>query len=154
MDLGDILTPDRVFGSLRARSKKQLLQELAVKCGEATGLEERRVLEAVLQREGLGSTAIGRGIAIPHGRMPGIRKILAMFARLEEPIDFDAPDGEPTDLIFLLLSPEDAGAEHLKALARISRLLRDGLAIEKLRATRDPSALYAVLTEPLVTHAG
>lgn len=154
MELGDVLTPDRVLGSIRAKSKKQLLQDLCARASESTGLDARRILEAVLQRENLGSTAIGRGIAIPHGRVPGLVRIAALFARLEEPIDFDAPDGEPTDLVFLLLSPEDAGAEHLKALARISRLLRDQLAIEKLRATRVPSALYAVLTEPLASHAG
>jgi len=154
MELGDILTPDRVLGTLRAKSKKQVLQELAARAAEATGLPARRILESVLQRESLGSTAIGRGIAIPHGRVSGIDGIVAVFARLDEPVDFEAPDGEPADLVFLLLSPEEAGAEHLKALARVSRLLRDPLALEKLRATRDPAALFSVLTEPLASHVG
>jgi len=101
----------------------------------------------LLQRERLGSTGLGQGIAIPHGKVPGLKGIIGIFARLAEPIDFDAVDGEPVDIVFLLLAPEGAGADHLKALARISRLLRERSAVEKLRASRDAAALYAVLTE-------
>lgn len=154
MELGDLLTPDSVFGSLRAKTKKQALQDLSARAAELTGLDARHILEAMLQRESLGSTAIGRGIAIPHARVAGLDRIAAVFARLEEPVEFQAPDGEPADLMFVLLSPEDAGADHLKALARISRLLRDPLALEKLRATRDRATLYSVLTEPLASQVG
>jgi PTS system nitrogen regulatory IIA component len=96
---------------------------------------------------------MGRGIAIPHGKLAGIDRIYCLFARLEEPIDFDSLDGEPVDLVFLLLAPEDAGADHLKALARISRIIRDPLATEKLRTSKDRAALHAVLTEPMASHA-
>jgi len=153
MELGDLLSPESVVAMLRAKNKKQVLQELSEKAAELTGLDAKRILEALLQRESLGSTGMGRGIAIPHGRLPGLKRIAAVFARLEEPVDFGSADGENADLIFLLLSPEDAGADHLKALARISRLLRDPLTIEKLRVSRDPAALFAVLTEPLASHA-
>ncbi|MET0157057.1 MAG: PTS sugar transporter subunit IIA, partial [Methyloceanibacter sp.] len=97
--------------------------------------------------ERLGSTGIGEGLAIPHGKLADLDRLFGLAARLEKPIDFDALDGQPVDVIFLLLAPEGAGADHLKALARISRLLRDGAAVEKLRAARDAAALYAVLTE-------
>jgi nitrogen PTS system EIIA component len=150
MELGDLLTPDSVIPSLKAKTKKQTLQELAEKAAEATGLAPRDVLETLLQRERLGSTGVGRGIAIPHGRLAALKRIYCLFARLETPIDFDALDDEPVDLIFLLLAPEHAGADHLKALARISRLLREPFTIERLRASRDRAALYSVLTEPAV----
>lgn len=153
MDLGDLITPQGVIASLKAKTKKQALQDMADKAAGITGIDSRVIFEALLQRERLGSTGIGRGIAIPHGRLPGLQRIVSVFARLEDPIEFEAMDGEPIDLVFLLLAPEHAGADHLKALARISRLLRDTLAIEKLRSTRDPAALYAVLTEPLASHA-
>lgn len=153
MDLGDLIEPQGVIASLKARSKKHVIEELAVKAAEITGLDARKIFEVILQRERLASTGVGRGIAIPHGRLPGLARMAIVFARLEEPIDFDGIDGEPVDLVFLLLAPEHAGAEHLKALARISRVLRDPLATEKLRATRERAALYAVLTEPMASHA-
>jgi PTS system nitrogen regulatory IIA component len=150
MELGDLISPEAVFPSLKAKSKKQALQDLAHKAAGLTGLEERKLYDTLMQREGLGSTGVGRGIAIPHGRVPALRKIVSIFARLDEPIEFDALDNEPVDLIFLLLAPEHAGADHLKALARISRLLRDPASIERLRASKDRAALYSVLTEPAV----
>jgi PTS system nitrogen regulatory IIA component len=150
MDLADLIAPEAIFPSLKANTKKHALQELAQKAAGLTRLDAREIFDTLLQRERLGSTGLGRGIAIPHGRLPALRNIVSVFARLEEPIDFDALDQERVDLIFLLLAPEHAGADHLKALARISRLLREPSSIAKLRASRDRAALYSVLTEPAV----
>src|SRR5438128_381952 len=150
MDLADLIAPEAVFPALKAKTKKDALQELAQRAAKRAGLGGRDILDPLLQRERLGSTGIGRGIAIPHGRLPGLKRIVTVFARLDEPIDFEALDNDPVDLIFLLLAPEHAGADHLKALARISRLLREPSTIERLRASRDRAALYSVLTEPAV----
>ncbi len=150
MELGDLISPEAILPSLKAKTKKQALQELAHKAASLTGLEERTIFDTLMQRESLGSTGVGRGIAIPHGRVPGLRKIVTVFARLDEAIDFDALDNDPVDLVFLLLAPEHAGADHLKALARISRLLREPSSIERLRASKDRAALYSVLTAPAV----
>ena len=147
MHLSDFISPESILPSLRVKTKKQLLQELASRAARRTGLPERVIFDVLLQRERLGSTGLGQGIAIPHGKIPGLKGIVGIFARLSEPIDFEAVDGEPVDIVFLLLAPEGAGADHLKALARISRLLREGSAVEKLRGSRDAAALYAVLTE-------
>ena len=147
MLLSDFISPDSVVPSLKAKTKKQLLQDLSARAARLTGLQERDIFDVLLQRERLGSTGLGHGIAIPHGKLQGLKRIVGIFARLAEPIDFDAVDGEKVDVVFLLLAPEGAGADHLKALARISRLLREGSAVEKLRASRDAAALYAVLTE-------
>src|SRR5262249_48093290 len=129
------------------------LQELARKAASITGLDAHDIYETLLQRERLGSTGVGRGIAIPHGRIATLPRIVSVFARLEEPIDFEALDGEPVSLVFLLLAPEHAGADHLKALARISRLLREPDTIEKLKIAKDRTALYSVLTQPATSHA-
>jgi nitrogen PTS system EIIA component len=150
MDLADLIAPEAVYPSLKAKTKKQVLQELAQKAAALTKIDAREIFDTLLQREHLGSTGLGRGIAIPHGRMAALKSIVSVFARLDEPIDFEALDNEPVDLIFLLLAPEHAGADHLKALARISRLLREPSTIERLRASRDRAALYSVLTEPAV----
>jgi PTS system nitrogen regulatory IIA component len=123
---------------------------VAQRAAKLTGLDERAILDTLLQRERLGSTGIGRGIAIPHGRVQGLQRIVSVFARLEDPIEFEALDDEPVDLIFLLLAPEHAGADHLKALARISRVLREPASIDRLRASRDRATIYSVLTEPAV----
>jgi PTS system nitrogen regulatory IIA component len=147
MDITDLLAPEAVLPPMRPHNKKQLLHELAVRAAEFTGLPERRILETLTERERLGSTGMGQGIAIPHGRLTGLPRIFGMFARLESPIPYDAIDDQPVDLVFLLLSPEDAGADHLKALARVSRLLRNHATCEKLRAVAKPEVLYAVLTE-------
>jgi len=153
MELGDLITPEAVIPALKAKNKKQVLQELSEKAAGLTGLNARDIYETLLQRERLGSTAVGRGIAIPHGRLPALKAIFSAFARLEQPIEFDAVDEEPVDLIFLLLAPEHAGADHLKALARISRLLREPQTIERLRASHDRAALFSVLTQPAAVHA-
>jgi PTS system nitrogen regulatory IIA component len=148
MELGDLIQPEAVIPTLAAKNKKQVLQELAEHAAELTGLRARGIFETLLQRERLGSTAVGRGIAIPHGQIGGLQRILSVFARLQPAIDFEAPDDEPVDLVFPLLVPEHAGADHLKALARISRLLRAPQSIERLRAAHDRAAIYAILTQP------
>ena len=153
MNLGDLLSPEGIVPSLKAKSKKQALQELSHRAAELTALPAREIFDTLLQRERLGSTGLGRGIAIPHVKFRALKSIVCLFARLDEPIDFDSLDGEPVDLIFLLLAPEHASGDHLKALARISRLLREPSSIERLRAAKDAAAIYAVLTEPAASHA-
>ena len=153
MDINDLLSPDGVIAGLKATSKKQALQELAARASRLTGLAERVVFDTLLERERLGSTGVGNGIAIPHGRLPGLTRLHGLFALADMPVEFDAIDDVPVDLIFVLLAPEGAGADHLKALARVSRLLRDRLMCEKLRATDDPDALYALLTESAASKA-
>jgi PTS system nitrogen regulatory IIA component len=145
--LSDLLVPGAVLPSLKVNSKKQAIQELAEKAAALADLPEREIFETLLQRERLGSTGVGNGIAIPHGKLPKIGRLFGLFARLERPIDFDSLDSEPVDLVFLLLAPEAAGADHLKALARVARVLRDPQTAQKLRATRDPAALHALLTQ-------
>ncbi|MFC7054329.1 PTS IIA-like nitrogen regulatory protein PtsN [Hansschlegelia quercus] len=153
MPLSDLIAPNAVMPALKANSKKQVLQELAAKAAELTGLPEREVFDTLLQRERLGSTGVGAGIAIPHGKLPKFDRLFGLFARLERPIDYDALDGEPVDLAFLLLAPETAGADHLKALARVARVLRDPITAQKLRASRDAGALHALLTHIAATDA-
>jgi PTS system nitrogen regulatory IIA component len=147
MPLDDLLVPGSVLPALKVNGKKQAVQELAARAAAVTGLPERDVFDAVLQRERLGSTGIGAGIAIPHCKLPKVAKLHGVFARLDKPIDFDALDGEPVDLIFLLVAPEAAGADHLKALARMARLLRDPAITAKLRAMRDADGIFALLTQ-------
>jgi len=151
MELNDLLSLEGVVPTLKAQSKKQVLQELASRAAAITKLPEREIFDTLLHRERLGSTGIGDGIAIPHGKLVQLTRIVGVFARLDRPVDFDALDDEPVDLVFLLLAPEGAGADHLKALARIARVLRDGDTATKLRASRDPAALYALLTQPSAT---
>jgi PTS system nitrogen regulatory IIA component len=153
MDISDLLTPDRVIARMKVASKKQALQELAKRAAAMTGLHERAVFEVLLEREKLGTTGVGHGIAIPHGKLPQLDRLYGMFARLETPIDFDAIDEQPVDLICLLLAPQTAGADHLKALAQVSRLLRDRQVCEKLRGANSPEAIYALLTEAPHSHA-
>lgn len=145
MALADLLQQEAIFPALKVNSKKQLLQELAVKAAKLTGLPEREVFDVILQRERLGSTGVGHGIAIPHGKLNAIDRITGVFARLDTPVDFEALDDQPVDLVFLLLAPEGAGADHLKALSRIARVLRDQDLAAKLRATDSASAIYAFL---------
>ncbi|MGQ7793088.1 PTS IIA-like nitrogen regulatory protein PtsN [Faunimonas sp. B44] len=148
MDLSDLLSPDSVLPALKAQSKKQVIQDLCEKASRVTGLPEREIFETILQRERLGSTGVGHGVAIPHGKLAQIERLTGVFARLARPVDFDAIDEQPVDLVFLLLAPESAGADHLKALARIARVLRDPAFAQKLRGTTDPKALYALLINP------
>ena len=153
MSLNDLIAQNAVIASLKASSKKQVIQEMSEKAAEITGLPARTIFEQLLQRERLGSTGIGHGIAIPHSRVPGIDKIIGIFARLDRPIEFDAVDDEPVDLVFMLLAPEGEGADHLKALARIARVLRDTSNTGKIRASRDAAAIYGVLNEPAASNA-
>jgi nitrogen PTS system EIIA component len=145
MALTDLVVPQAVVPSLRVNNKKQALQELAARAAVICGRNEREVLEVLMQRERLGSTGIGNGIAIPHGKLARLERLFGVFARLERPIDFEALDGQPVDLVFLLLAPEGAGADHLKTLARVARLLRNPEVAQQLRQSRDAEALYAVL---------
>lgn len=153
MDISDLITPSSIISNFRVTSKKQALQELARYGAEATGAPERQIFEVLLERERLGTTGVGGGVAIPHGKLPGLKRLYGVFARLEQPIDFDSIDEQPVDLIFLLLAPETAGADHLKALARVSRQLRDREMCEKLRGSDTPEAIYALLTDTPASHA-
>lgn len=153
MDLSDLITPHGVIASLKASNKKQALQLLADRAAEITEIDSIEIYNTLIQRERLGSTGVGAGIAIPHGKLPNLKKSIGVFARLDEPIEFESIDEEPVDIIVLLLAPENAGADHLKALARISRLLREPGSVEKLRGCRDRAAIYAVLTENAASHA-
>ena len=153
MTMTDLVAPDAIVPALKVISKKQALQELSARAAALTGQNERAIFEVLLQREKLGTTAVGYGIAIPHGKLPKLDKMFGLFARLERPIEFDAMDRQPVDLILLLLAPEGAGADHLKALARGARLLRDQDTAKKLRAARDAQAIYAVLSLPPATAA-
>lgn len=153
MEIADLIKPDRVVAQLRATSKKQALQDLARRAAEITDQSERAIFSVLMKRERLGTTGVGNGIAIPHGKLPTLDRLYGVFARLEQPIDFDSIDDRPVDLIFLLLAPESSGADHLKALARVSRLLRDKTACEKLRGTDDSEALYALLVDTTASWA-
>jgi nitrogen PTS system EIIA component len=153
MPLSDLLALDAVIPALKVNSKKQALQGIAEKAAGLTGVGEREIFDTLLQRERLGSTGVGNGIAIPHGKLARITRIFGLFARLERPIDFEAIDGQPVDLVFLLLAPELAGADHLRALSRIARVLRDPSIVQKLRSTRDSSALHALLCTDRASHA-
>jgi nitrogen PTS system EIIA component len=145
MLLTDLVAANAVIPALKVNSKKQAIQELAAKAAQLTGQNERAIFDVLMQREKLGSTGVGNGIAIPHGKLPNINRLFGLFARLDRPVEFDTLDGLPVDLIFVLLAPETAGADHLKALARAARLLRDPDVARKLRESRDAEAIYAVL---------
>jgi len=151
--LSDLIAPSAIIPALKVNTKKQAIQELAARAAALTGQNERAILEILLQREKLGSTGVGNGVAIPHGKLAKLGGLFGLFARLERPIDFEALDGQPVDLIFLLLAPEAAGADHLKALARVARLLRDPEIARRLRESRDADALYAVLSLPPASSA-
>jgi len=153
MRLTDLLTPKAVITSLKATSKKQLLLELSEKAAELSGLPSREIFDALLQRERLGSTGIGDGVAIPHGKLNKLKNIFGILARLERPIDFEALDSAPVDLVFLLITPESSGADHLKALACAARMLRDPAMVATIRATRDPGALYSCIAQRSQPHA-
>ncbi|MFA5900739.1 MAG: PTS sugar transporter subunit IIA [Hyphomicrobium sp.] len=153
MDLCDLLASDGIIAPFKASGKKHALQELAVIAAERTGLDQREIFNTLLQRERLGSTGLGRGIAVPHVKLPGLRNILCLFARLEEPIDYESHDNEPVDLLFLLLAPEHAGGDHLKALASISRVVREPSVMDAIRNAPDVAGLRLALTQPLPSHA-
>ncbi len=145
MKISEIMSVNSVMLSLKAGSKRQLLQELAREASELTGINERTVFDTILERENLGSTGFGGGTALPHGRLSELNKVCGIFARLSTAIDFDAVDNKPVDTVFLLLSPESSGADHLTALAQISRVLKDENTCTKLRAAKSNEEVYALL---------
>jgi nitrogen PTS system EIIA component len=153
MPLTDVVALDAIIPALKVNGKKQALQELAAKAAHICGQSEKQIFETLMQREKLGSTGVGNGVAIPHGKLPKLSKLFGLFARLERPVDFESLDGQPVNLIFLLLAPEGAGADHLKALARVARVLRDPDTARKLRESRDAEAIYAVLAMPSASAA-
>lgn len=137
--------PDRVLLGVKAGSKKQLLQEIAKVAADAAGLHERQVFDILVERERLGSTGMGGGVAIPHARLEGLPRVYEVFAKVDKAVEFEAIDGQPVDLVYLLLAPMEAGADHLKALARASRLLRDQAVCAKLRGSDSAEAIMLVL---------
>jgi len=145
MQLTEFLDFDAIKTSLPGGSKKVLLQQLANLAAQRLDADPQAILASLTEREQLGSTGFGHGVAIPHGKVEGLKTIYCLFARLAEPLDYKAIDGRPVDLVFLLLSPPDAGAEHLKALAAISRVTRHAATLEKMRGARSRDALAAVL---------
>ena len=147
MLISDLLTPQTIIPDLKATSKKQALQEMASFAAEQLGLEDRVILDVLLERERLGSTGVGHGVAIPHGKMTDLDKLYVHFARLSSPVDFDSPDGRPVDLMLLLLTPENAGGDHLTALAKASRLLRDEKVCTMLRGSDNAEAIYSAIME-------
>jgi PTS system nitrogen regulatory IIA component len=154
VEIADILTPDTVHLDLAScRSKRQVLKELARLAADVVRVDQQQLLEALLERERLGTTGIGHGIAIPHAKLDGLDRVVALFARLDQPVDFEALDEHPSDLIFLLLAPKDADTDSLKALARISRLLRDPRLRQRLRQEKDRQAAYRLLTQKPECHA-
>lgn len=153
MDLSDLVSLDGILPSLKVQSKKQVIQELAARAAGLTGIPEREIFDTLYEREQLGSTGVGHGIAIPHGKLAGLKKIMGIFARLERPVEFDSIDDQPVDIVVALLGPEGSGAEHLKALAIVARLLREKPIATKLRATQDPEAIYSILTQTMANTA-
>ena len=137
---------ETIIPDMKATSKKQILQELAYKAEKVLDRPSHEIVDVLVERERLGTTGVGHGVAIPHGKIPGLDRLYGVFARLSQPVDYDSLDGEPVDLIFMLLAPEAAGADHLKALAKVSRLLRDKSTCEKLRGSEGGDAIHAILT--------
>lgn len=153
MDLTEILSAEAVRAAPKPTSKKRLLQDIAGYCAQLYDLDSQELLDKLQERELLGSTGMGKGVAIPHARISGVEHVHAAFLALEAPVDFEAVDRQPVDLVFVLIAPENAGAEHLKALAKVSRVFREEQMRNKLRSTQDPAALYAILTEPAASQA-
>jgi len=153
MELSDILAKESVVACARVSSKRQLLQLLADQAEAPAGASAKEIFETLLEREQLGSTGLGNGIAIPHGKIAGLKGVTAVFARLDRPIDFDAVDDQPVDLAVMLLAPMGSGADHLKALSRVARVLREDRVVEELRSTRDAGKLYEILVTPIEAHS-
>ncbi len=145
MNISDIMTEKSVFVGIKANSKRDLLQEISAQAAQALNMDERTVFETLLERENLGSTGFGNGTALPHGRFENLKEVHALLFRLATPVEFDAIDGKPVDLVFVLLSPEDSGADHLTALAKLSRILKDEALCAKLRQMSDKTDIYALL---------
>lgn len=147
MKISEILSLDNIYAEVKANNKRQLLQELSEKAANKTGMDERLVIESVWERENLGSTGYGNGTAVPHARIADLKKTEVLFARLSNPVDFNAVDGKPVDLIFLLISPENSGADHLTALAALSRILKNPDICQKLRSARGREEIYSILND-------
>lgn len=147
MELADLITSKAILPSVKASGRKQALKEIGHRAADVYGLECGEVIDGLLAREKLGSTAMGAGVAVPHARLPGLDRIVGVFARFDKPVDFEAADGQSVDLMFALLAPEEAGADHLRALAKVSRLMRDESIRRKLRATTTAESLYALITD-------
>lgn len=152
MELADILTEESVLFCTDVTNKTDLLKQLSEVAAARTGCSADEVFEAISNRESLGSTGLGNGIAIPHGKLPGLTGVTAVFARLETPLDYDSVDDQPVDVVMLLLAPLGAGADHLKALALIARILRIESVVDRLRTLRDPARIHALLAQPFATH--
>ncbi len=147
MTIQDILPVTGIKVIAAASSKKRLFHDLGDMADTCFGMDHTAVVDALLERESLGPTGVGHGVALPHARLPGLAQVCGLFIRLKKPLDFDAVDRQPVDLAFALFAPEKAGVEHLKALALISRTLRDENVCTKLRSNEDPSTIYTILTE-------
>ena len=153
MELTSIIMPEMVVANLRANSKKQVLHELSELAAQKIESSEHEILDTLLQRERLGSTGTGNGVAIPHGKLPNMDGILGAFARIGKPIAFDAIDDQPVDLFFMLLAPEGSGADHLKALSKIARILRDEKKLGALRSAQDVDEIYKILISEVDANA-
>jgi PTS system nitrogen regulatory IIA component len=153
MELADILSEESVIVCSGLKTKSEVLRQLAERAAAATGSEAATIFEALSDREALGSTGLGNGIAIPHGKLAGLAGVVAVFARLDTPVDFEAVDDQPVDLLMMLLAPVGAGADHLKALARVARLLRHESTVDALRHANGTSEIYAILTQPIAQAA-
>jgi PTS system nitrogen regulatory IIA component len=153
MALSDLLSQKAVVLNLHARCKREALAMLADRAAAVTGADATAIREALMEREKLGSTGVGRGVAIPHGKIDGLGAMTGVLAKLDAPIDFEAVDDQPVDLVFVLLAPADASAAHLKALAKVSRLLRDERVREALRGAETPEALFTIAVDSERPHA-
>jgi PTS system nitrogen regulatory IIA component len=152
MELADILSEESVLFCTDIKTKHDVLERLAIEAAKQTGFSAEEIFASLNDREALGSTGLGNGIAVPHGRFPGLKSVVAVFMKPSVPVDFDSVDDQPVDLIMMLLAPVGAGADHLKALARVARVLRTDSVAESLRRASDPARLYSILTQPLETH--
>ena len=148
MELSNLLVPTALRGIGQVTSKKRLFQELAEIAQAAYDIDSAVALDGLQEREALGPTGVGHGIALPHARLEGLERIAGIFIRLEKPLDYDSVDRQPVDLVFCLLAPKDSGVDHLKALALVSRTMRDQAMVQKLRSNTDPDKLYAILADP------
>lgn len=153
MTLQDILPASGIKVIAAASSKKRLFHDLGDMAEDCFGMAHTGVVDALLERETLGPTGVGKGVALPHARLSGLTEVRGLFIRVKKPIDFDSVDRQPVDLVFTLFAPKDAGVEHLKALALVSRTLRDEAICAKLRANEDPSTIYTILTEASTAQA-
>ena len=149
MELADILAEESLLVCADITSKRDVLLKLAEKVAALTGQPASDAFDALNDRESLGSTGLGNGIAVPHGKFAPLKSVLAVFMKLETPVDFESVDDQPVDIVMMLLAPMGAGADHLKALARVARILRSDAVAEALRGTNDPARIYAILTQPL-----